>query len=69
MTAHIKELKDKIDETVDLLDDMVSELRFHGYDEEQKLTKRVTDLREWLNHYEHWKDLELNQDPSKTVIH
>lgn len=69
MTAHIKELKDKIDETVDLLDDMVSELRFHGYDEEQKLIKRVTDLREWLKHYEHWKDLELNQDPSKIVIH
>lgn len=68
MTAHIKELKDKIDETVDLLDDMASELTSLGCEEPQ-LLDRVSDLREWLKHYEHWKDLELNQDPSKTVIH
>lgn len=69
MRAHTKTLKEKLDETVDLLDDMASELQGRGCDSEHDLLKRVGEIRDWLKHYDDWKDLDLNRDDSGTIIH
>lgn len=69
MTAHTKTLEEKLDETVELLDDMVSELNARGCGDEHDLIRRVGELRDWLQHYDEWKTLDPNADASGTIVH